>query len=252
MCTARAAGMRMAEATASSLPPATLLQLMWLASPALPVGGFSYSEGLETAVETGRATGEAGVADWLCAQLQLVQARSEWPLAAAAHRAWQAHDLPRVQALNTWLLSTRDSSESRQQTEQMGRSLAEWLRQRALDEVAGGAEPDPRVEQLLALAPAPAWPVAFALAAQRTGATPQQSLLALGFGWAENMVQAAVKTVPLGQSAGQRLLARLAAAIPAAVDTALAHTDDTRQAFAPLLAIVAAQHESQYSRLFRS
>jgi urease accessory protein len=240
--------MTMAEPASATLPSATLLQLMWLASPALPVGGFSYSEGLESAVDTGRASGESGVADWLCAQLQLVQARSEWPLAAAAFQAWQAQDVERVQALNTWLLSTRDSSESRQQTEQMGRSLAEWLRQRA----AADESPDPRVAQLLALSPAPSWPVAFALAAQRTGASVHDALLALGFGWAENMVQAAVKTVPLGQNAGQRLLSALTDALPAAVDTASRHTDDSRQAYAPMLAIVAGQHEAQYSRLFRS
>ncbi len=240
--------MTMAEPAPGTPPAATLLQLMWLASPALPVGGFSYSEALEAAVDTGRVQGEDGVATWLCAQMQLVQARSEWPLAAAAFQAWQAHDLARVQALNTWLLNTRDGSESRQQTEQMGRSLAEWLRQRSQLE----ADADPRIAQLLALPPAPSWPVAFALAAQRTGATPQEAVLALAFGWAENMVQAAVKAVPLGQNAGQRVLAALAADIPAAVDAALARTDDTRQAYAPMLAIVAAQHESQYSRLFRS
>ena len=76
--------------------------------------------------------------------------------------------------------------------------------------------------------------------------------LAYAFGWAENMTAAAVKAVPLGQSAGQRMLARLAREIPAAVDDALARTDDTRQAFSPMLAILSARHEAQYSRLFRS
>ena len=80
----------------------------------------------------------------------------------------------------------------------------------------------------------------------------QDALLTYGFGWAENMVQAAIKSVPLGQSAGQRMLARLAQAMPAAVAQALSLTDDTRQAFTPLLAILSAQHETQYSRLFRS
>ena len=80
----------------------------------------------------------------------------------------------------------------------------------------------------------------------------RQALLALAFGWAENMMQAAIKSVPLGQSAGQRILVRLAAEIPAAVDNALALGDDERQAFSPMLAILSAQHETQYSRLFRS
>jgi urease accessory protein len=94
--------------------------------------------------------------------------------------------------------------------------------------------------------------VALALAAERTGAPLRTALLALAFGWAENMVQAAVKAVPLGQSAGQQLLGELAACMPAAVDDAIARDDGTRYAFTPMLAILSAQHETQYSRLFRS
>jgi urease accessory protein len=114
---------------------------------------------------------------------------------------------------------------------------------------------DARVPQLAALRPAPTWPVAFALAAASTGAPLREVLLAFGFGWAENMVQASVKSVPLGQSAGQRLLAGLADALPAAVDAAMATAvagDGARQNLAPMLAITSARHEAQYSRLFRS
>ena len=77
-------------------------------------------------------------------------------------------------------------------------------------------------------------------------------LLAYAFGWAENMVQAAIKAVPLGQSAGQRILQILIDAIPDAIAHALALPDSQRQAFTPMLAILSAQHEHQYSRLFRS
>jgi len=230
------------------LPPAALLQLIWLASPALPVGGFSYSEGLEAAVDAGLADDEARARQWLLDQLQLVQARSELPAMAAAFRAWQAQDLVRIDALNTWLLASRESAELRQQAGQMGRSLADWLRQRA----AADGEADPRITHLAALRPAPAWPLVFALAAARSGAGLRGALLAMAFGWAENQVQAAVKAVPLGQSAGQRMLAALVQAIPAAVDEALALADDDRQAFSPGLAILSARHEAQYSRLFRS
>ena len=222
-----------------------LLQLLWLASPALPVGAFSYSEGLEAAIDAGLATGEDGVRRWLLDQLWLVQARSEGPLLAAALQAWRDADLGRVDALNAWALATRESGELRQQAEQMGRSLADWLTQRADAD-------DPRVAHLRALRPAPTWPVAAALAAARSGADARAVLLALTFGWAENMVQAAVKAVPLGQNAGQRLLAALVAEIPAAVDHALALADDERQAFSPGLSILSARHEVQYSRLFRS
>lgn len=227
-------------------PAAALLQLMWLASPALPVGGFSYSEGLESAVDAGRVTGEAQAAAWLRDQLQLALARADLALAAKAFGAWQRHDLAGIVALNDWVRQTREGSEMRLQAEQMGRSLAEWLKNRA-DAVA-----DPRVAQLAALRPAPTWPVAFALAAAQTGAPLREALLSLAFGWAENMVQAALKAVPLGQGAGQRVLASLADAIPDAVDRAIRTSHSERQAFAPMLAILSARHETQYSRLFRS
>jgi urease accessory protein len=238
-------------------PPATLLRLMWLASPALPVGGFSYSEGLEAAIDAGRVQGEAAVGDWLLDQLHLSLARADLPACAQAFRAWQSpSDAPRLQDLNDWVLATRESAEFRLQTEQMGRSLVEWLRN---GEHAG----DPRIARCAELSPAPTWPVAFALACALACTheppaedPPQDSaasaLLALAFGWAENMAQAAMKSVPLGQAAAQRILTRLTQAIPSAVQQALALPDHERQAFTPGLAILSARHESQYSRLFRS
>jgi urease accessory protein len=221
----------------------TLLQLIWLASPALPVGGFSYSEALESAVESGRVHSEDEAAQWLSDQLALALARSDLAVVARAFAAWRSNDTSAIETLNRWVLSTRESAELRQQTEQMGRSMLEWLKNR--EEVQALAT-------LAALAPAPSWPVAFAFAASRGSAAPRDALLSFAFGWAENMVQAALKAVPLGQNAGQRVLARLAREIPEAVDHALALADTERQAFAPMLAILSAQHESQYSRLFRS
>lgn len=226
-------------------PPATLLRLMWLASPALPVGGFSYSEGLEAAVEAGHVSNERLAGDWLLDQLQLTLARSELPLLVQAHAAWSTHDTPRAQALNTWMRSTRESAELRAQAEQMGRSLLDWLRN-------GEQANDERLPALAALQPAPTWPLAFALAGVLAGADARDTALAFGFGWCENMVQAAMKAVPLGQAAAQRVLGRLAQALPADVAAALTLPDSGRQAFSPMLAILSARHETQYSRLFRS
>ena len=228
----------------AEISPTALLELMQLASPALPVGGFSYSEGLEAAVEAGLVHDEAQAGDWLLDQLHLSLARADLPVLAQALPAWQSGDLPRIRALNDWVQQTRESAELRQQTQQMGRSLAEWLKNRHA--------PDARVAQLAALPPAPTWPVAFALAAALTGAPLRDVLLSFGFGWGENMVQAAMRSVPLGQSAAQRMLARLIEALPGAVQQAAGLPDEQRQAFTPMLAILSAQHETQYSRLFRS
>jgi urease accessory protein len=228
---------------AGQLPPPSLLQLIWLASPALPVGGFSYSEGLETAVDRSGVATETIASDWLADQLHLSLARGDLAAIAQAIPAWRTGDLPRVQQLNDWVLQTRETSELRAQAEQMGRSLLDWLRNHD-GANAAHIEACARMQ--------PTYPVAFALAASQPEAGVRDCLLAYAFGWAENMMQAAIKSVPLGQSAGQRMLARLAHVIPAAVESAMQLPDDGRQAFSPMLAILSSQHDTQYSRLFRS
>ena len=243
MCTGRVAATTTTTEAPSPMRDASLMQLMWLASPALPIGGFSYSECLEAAVDSGRVASESDTASWLLDQLHLSLARADLAVLAQAIPAWQQGDHTRIAALNTWVLQTRESSELRQQAEQMGRSLLEWLRNHTT------ARPE-QISILAALQPT--YPLAFALAASATQAPLRDCLLSYTFGWAENLVQAAIKSVPLGQSAGQRILSALAAEIPAALDHALALGDHERQAFSPMLAILSAQHEVQYSRLFRS
>jgi urease accessory protein len=222
--------------------PAALLHLLWLASPALPVGAFSYSEGLEAAVDAGVVHDEASAARWLLNQLELAQARAELPLVLRAHAAALQLDAAALQACNDWVLQTRETSESLQQTQQMGRSLLLWLR--------GLVEAHPLLPLAQALSPAPTLPVILACAIAVRGAPIEPALHAAAFGWAENLMQAAVRCVPLGQSAGQRLLAQLVQAIPGAVQTALAAPEPV--AFAPMLGILGSRHEAQYSRLFRS
>ncbi len=229
-----------------ALGDAGLMQLMWLASPALPVGGFSYSECLESAVDQAYIATESEATRWLIDQLHLSLGRSDLPIIAHGIAAWRAADHARVATLNAWVLQTRESSELRAQTQQMGTSLLHWLRNHTSATVA-------QMDFLASLEPS--YPISYALAASATQAPVRSCLLTFAFGWAENMVQAAIKAVPLGQSAGQRILSALVAEIPHAIDHALKleKLDLAQcQAFTPMLAILSAQHETQYSRLFRS
>ena len=242
--TSAMAAMAVATVMGRIITDASMLHLIWLASPALPIGGFAYSEGLEAAVDQGRAHSEETVALWLLDQLHLSLARADLAVVAQAVPAWRTENFARIASLNAWVLQTRETSELRQQTVQMGRSLVEWLKTVRPEQADGPSSG--RME------PSLTYPVAFALAASFTQASVRDIALTFAFGWAENMVQAAIKAVPLGQSAGQRILQRLAGDIPQAVDHAIGLPDDDRQAFSPMLAILSAQHETQYSRLFRS
>ncbi len=237
----------MATSTSTSIDGAGLLPLLWLASPALPIGGFSYSEGLEAAVDAGRVRDEASAADWLVDQLHLSLSRADLALLAQAVAAWRERDWSTLLRLDQWVRGTRETAELRLQSEQMGRSLIEWLKSLRRDDFVPSLLPS-------ALR-APSYPVAYALALAvhlPPEQPPAPGLYAYAFGWAENMVQAAIKAVPLGQSAGQRILARLSQQIPAAVAHAMRLSETDRQAFSPMLAILSARHENQYSRLFRS
>jgi urease accessory protein len=244
--------------TIRTMPLAELIALLHLASPALPIGGFSYSQGLEAAVEAGWVHDGASAQHWIAAGLEHVLARCELPFIAQQMARWQAlaaaiddadaaaaHSTrDALASANSWYLASRESAELRQETEQMGWSLAslcaslEW----------GAAEPR---ASLMALKPV-ALPSVFAFVTTAHGAEVRASLAAYAFGWVENQVAAALKAVPLGQLAGQRILFGLRAAITTAADHAATRAPHELSTFAPLLGILSARHESQYSRLFRS
>lgn len=235
----------------TNLPAPSLLQLIWLASPALPIGGFSYSEGLEAAVDRAGVATESGASDWLQDQLHLSFSRVDLAVVAKAIPAWRRLDLARIHELNDWVLQTRETSELRLQTEQMGRSMLDWWRKQPSFHHASDFTQVPSGPSN-SFFNSPTYPIVFALAVSSTHANVSDCLISFAFGWAENMTQAAVRAVPLGQTAGQRILANLADQIPAAVDQAMRLMDSERQAFSPMLAILSSQHETQYSRLFRS
>jgi len=245
-------GATLTPAAVSSLPD-WLPALLQLASPALPIGSFSYSQGLEAAAWAGVVHDEAGALAWIGSHWRSAFASRELPVVEAACRrlAEAAHADPdgttvaaslleALTELDEAFVASRDSAEARAETRQTGAALLRWL---------GGLHPDSRVwrlgQALAARGQPPCAPLAFALGAHAQGLPPVAARLGWAFAWLENQVMAAVKIVPLGQSAGQRLLLALRPLLAEAPEA-------DPWSFAPLASVLAMRHERQYTRLFRS
>ncbi len=221
-----------------------LARLLQLASPALPVGAYSYSQGLEAAVEAGVVRDAPSAGAWIGDALALSMAKLEAPAWCRLHAAWAARDHAAVRELDAWFRVTRETAELRAETLQMGYSL------RRLCVELGEFEAAPLAE--LQLMDEIAFPTAFTFAVAQWGIPVRDALVAYLWSWLENQVMAALKAVPLGQTDGQRLLLRLGASLPSIVEDAMAAGDAVLANFAPGLAIASSRHETQYSRLFRS
>lgn len=225
-----------------------LLSTLRLASPALPIGGFSYSQALEQAIERGWVHNESTAADWLTDILVLNLAHYEWPLSLALYRCLP-HDLEQAERWHQDYLCSRETAELRAETEQMGRSLLHLLGGLSLP-AAVADEVSRRLDSDLPCA----LPMAWGLAAAGLGVPPSAALAAQAWAWLENQIMAALKAVPLGQQTGQRLFSRLLPAV-AKVLHECEHRAENPQDWhnlSPGLALASAWHETQYSRLFRS
>ncbi len=217
------------------------LRLWQLISPTLPVGAYAYSAGLETAVARDWVSDEAGLQRWVVGQAGHLLAGVDLPALARLMRAWQAGDDAGVSRWSDWLRAARETAELRAEDEHLGRALARLLVALGEEDAAAWDAPG-RVT----------WAMAFALAAVRWEVAEPSAAAGYLWAWLENQVAAGVKLIPLGQSAGQRVLFAAAAEVPGIVDDALARDDGALGASAPGLAIASSQHETQYTRLFRS
>jgi urease accessory protein len=204
----------------------SLARLLQLASPALPVGAYSYSQGLEAAVEAGIVGDAASAQRWIGDVLEFSIARMEAPL------LWR---MMHGENLDEMFLATRETAELRAETLQMGHSLAVLLKDLTAAAVA-----------------ARSYPAVYAFAVRQLNIEPHAALVAYLWSWIENQVMAAIKCVPLGQTDGQRILLSLGSRLDELATRAAAMEEQERCNFAPGLAFLSSRHEKQYSRLFRS
>ena len=223
---------------------ASLLHLLQLASPSLPVGAYSYSQGLESAMARGLVHDEHSARAWIVNMLDEIVARFEAPITWRLIQAFESRDADAIAHWSAIFIASRDSAEFRAETIQMGYSLAKLISELVPDDTA-----------LLTLLQQQAeipFPTALAAATVALQLPADSALLGMLFSWAENQVLACVKSVPLGQVAGQRLLLSLTTAIEAAAVTSRTLADHELSNWSPGLSLLSMQHEVQYSRLYRS
>lgn len=221
-----------------------LLGLMQLISPALPIGAFAWSQGLESAFELGWVNNEQELGEWLEGVLADGLTRCELPVLARLHTGWANNDSAGIAYWNDWIHANRETSELGDEDIRLGLALVRLLTSLDLE---------PKAAQGHAQLPdEPGYVTMFAWAAYQRHIPIRQSLLGFAWAWLENQLAAACKALPLGHTAAQRLNEQLRPQLVAAIDTALMLDDEELGPIMPSLALGSAQHETQYSRLFRS
>jgi urease accessory protein len=225
-----------------------LLRLLQLVSPALPVGAYSYSEGLETLVQAGAIANGAALEHWLTQELQHGAIRLEAAVVARIYTAAVQQDFSALHNWNQWLSAFRETAEMRQQSWQMGRSLVRLLQ---------ALQPDPLIQpSVQTLVEACGEPCNFAVAFGIAAAAWQIDRVSASLGylhsWAANLVNASVRLIPLGQTQGQQTLLSLYPQLEQTTIEILELPEDEFGSCSWGLAIASMTHEMLYTRLFRS
>ena len=232
----------MADAIAdAAAAPLALLRLLQLSSPALPIGAYNFSQGLEYAVHAGWVGDEAGALEWIGGIAAGSVGTLDLPVLLRLHAAWRDADAMAARRWSAMLLAARESAEQRAEERHLGRSLAKVLATLGLAGAAAWSSDDDATHACL-----------FALAAARWSIPAEDAAQACLWAWCENQVIAALKLLPLGQTSGQRLLGALLPRLPGIVRRAAQFGDDDIGIATPLQGMACAWHETQYTRLFRS
>jgi urease accessory protein len=222
-----------------------LLRLLHLASPALPIGAFHFSQGLEFAVEAGWVNDEASALEWIDGIAASSLGTLDLPVLLRLQAAWGKEDVGGVLQWNSFLIACRETEETRAEDRHLGAAMLRVLAELELTTELFTAN---AAKSVIGVSHA----TAFAFACARWSIEPRPAAQTFAWAWIENQVLAAVKLIPLGQSAAQRMLHRLTARIPPLVERAHKLTDSDVGISTALNAVASGRHETQYSRLFRS
>ncbi len=219
----------------------SLIRLLQLVSPTLPIGMYSYSQGLEHAVEDGWVTNSNEANEWISGVLEQCLTQVDLPILSRLYDAWEQQDIEAVEIWSSTLLAHRETSELRAEDRQTGQALARLLTGMEFEQASQWKR---KTNTTLA--------AMFAFAAVKWGVSKQSTLTGFLWSWLENQVLCAVKIVPLGQVSGQKLSYDLSQKIPALLAQGLQLKDDEIGGSVFGLALASSRHEMQYSRLFRS
>ena len=219
-----------------------LLHILQLASPTLPVGAYSYSEGLETLVEQGIVRDSESLSRWLSQELQHGSIVVETAIMFRAYQSLVQGDLQKLATWNAWLSAARETEELRQQSWQMGRSLVKLL----VDLQPELASVTNKISDYCN------YGIAFGIAAACWQINPQDAVMAYFQSWVTNLISAGVKLIPLGQTDGQKLLLNLHPLLIESTDKVLDLPDEDLASCSWGLSLASMAHQGQYTRLFRS
>lgn len=217
----------------------SLLHLMHLVSPALPVGAYAYSQGLEYAVDSGWLKTEAQLNDWLRGVMEHGFGQLDAPVMLRCLRAWRENNAENRRYWNDYLLACRETAELLLEDNQLGIALQRLL---VSLKVPGAEENSGEVS----------FAHQFALACHHWNIADADAVQGFIWAWLENQIAAATKLVPLGQTQAQKILVCLMDEIPRIAAQALQLNDEDIGWSLPGVVLASAKHERQYSRLFRS
>jgi urease accessory protein len=226
-------------------PMLTDIQLLWLlqlSSSSLPVGAYSYSEGLETLVDYGKITCSGSLQQWLESELRYGAIRMEAAVMVRVYKAAEIGDLETLKYWNQWLSAGRETEELRNSSQQMGRTLMRLL-----------VELEPQMKGIFEqIGDGINYAIAFTVAAAFFGISLSATLLGYLHSWLVNLITAGIKLIPLGQTAGQLLIKDLQVLLSQSVKEVMEISDDDLGCCSWGLALASMQHETLYTRLFRS